>query len=78
MTSHYVYNKIVDKMFLYFFPVKLFDVNKNFQLYFYYKMAIYDSKQSKVQDFVVTENKQLTDSDEPLCKIKVCSLIIYF
>lgn len=61
-------------MFFSFFCQKnRFDVNKKFQLYFDYEMAIFEaSEQSKVQDFV-EDKKQLEHSaDEPLSKFKVC------
>lgn len=48
-------------------------MNKNFQLYFQYEMAIFDvNEQSKFHDFIVADKTQLERSGEPLNKFKVC------
>lgn len=63
--------------FSFFCQKNRIDVNKRFDLYFDYEMAIFDvNEQSTVQDSVTgVQKKQPEQSNAPLSKIKVCYLI---
>jgi len=71
-----VYSYIIEDMVFSFFCQKnRFDVNKKFQFYFDYEMAIFDVReQSKVQDSVsvVEDQDQMDNHDDPPSKFKVC------
>lgn len=69
---------IQDMKFSFFCQKNRFNVNKKFELYFDYEMAIFDvNEPSTVQNSIAdVEKKQMEQSNAPLGKLKVCALNI--